>query len=95
MNRAENPLDTAFVMGSIHRVLKAEKILERDGIEVDTLVTPREIRADCGMVLLLAQADRSRSARALGAAGVPPEEVWFLRNGTWTSGPETLTEEER
>lgn len=70
------PHDLILVMGSIHRVLKAEKILLGAGIDVDTLVTPRSISADCGMVVTAAWADREGILALLKEAGYEPAELW-------------------
>ena len=68
--------DTVFVMGTIHRVLQAEKVLKGEGIAVETQVTPREISADCGMVLLVKRRDEGPSLATLAGRGIPPREVW-------------------
>jgi hypothetical protein len=76
-------LNLAFVMGSIHRVLKAEKVLRQEGVPVDTVPTPREVSADCGMVVIVRPADSARALELLEKAGVSPSEVWKLESGAW------------
>jgi hypothetical protein len=76
-------LNLALVMGSIHRVLKAEKILRREGLPVDTLVTPREVSADCGMVVAVRTADAGRALEILEKESVIPAEAWTLEAGKW------------
>ena len=68
--------DRILVMGSIHRVLKAEKVLKARSIRVETLVTPREVSADCGMVVLLAAGVLEEALALLEGEGVSPVEVW-------------------
>lgn len=36
---------------SIHKVLKAEKLLKRAGLGYEIVPTPREISSDCGMAI--------------------------------------------
>lgn len=36
---------------SIHQVMKAEKILKNEGIEMDLIPVPREISSDCGVAI--------------------------------------------
>ncbi|WP_457755511.1 DUF3343 domain-containing protein, partial [Thermodesulfatator indicus] len=36
---------------SIHYVLKAEKILKKEGVNLDLVPVPKEISSDCGMAL--------------------------------------------
>lgn len=38
---------------SVHRVMKAEKILKGKGIRVDLTPVPREISSDCGVAIEL------------------------------------------
>lgn len=40
-----------FVFESIHRVMKAEKLLKREGIKIDLIPVPREISSDCGVAI--------------------------------------------
>jgi hypothetical protein len=40
-----------FLFESVHRVLKAEKLLKVEGIKVDLIPVPREINSDCGVAV--------------------------------------------
>jgi hypothetical protein len=40
-----------FLFESVHRVMRAEKILKGKGIRVDLIPVPREISSDCGMAV--------------------------------------------
>jgi len=42
-----------FLFGSIHYVMKAEKLLKGKGMEVDLIPVPREISSDCGVAIEL------------------------------------------
>ena len=42
-----------FLFGSIHHVMKAEKLLKGEGMEVDLIPVPREISSDCGVAIEL------------------------------------------
>jgi hypothetical protein len=42
-----------FLFGSIHHVMKAEKLLKGKGMEVDLIPVPREISSDCGVAIEL------------------------------------------
>jgi len=42
-----------FLFGSIHHVMKAEKLLKGKGMEVDLISVPREISSDCGVAIEL------------------------------------------
>jgi|GEM_PF-125835 len=51
------PFDRAmkcvFVFESVHRVMKAEKLLKGKGIKIDLIPVPREISSDCGVAIEL------------------------------------------
>jgi len=38
---------------SVHRVMKAEKLLKGKGINIDLIPVPREINSDCGVAIEL------------------------------------------
>ena len=38
---------------SVHRVMKAEKLLKGKGIKIDLIPVPREISSDCGVAIEL------------------------------------------
>ena len=40
-----------FLFESIHRVMRAEKILKGEGIPADLIPVPREINSDCGVAV--------------------------------------------
>ncbi|MGA2467913.1 MAG: DUF3343 domain-containing protein [Thermodesulfobacteriota bacterium] len=40
-----------FLFESVHRVMKAEKLLQGKGIKVDLIPVPREISSDCGIAV--------------------------------------------
>ena len=42
-----------FVFESVHRVMRAEKLLKGKGIKIDLIPVPREISSDCGVAIEL------------------------------------------
>jgi hypothetical protein len=42
-----------FLFGSVHQVMRAEKLLKGMGMEVDLIPVPREISSDCGVAIEL------------------------------------------
>jgi len=40
-----------FLFESVHRVIKAEKLLKGKGIKIDLIPVPREINSDCGVAI--------------------------------------------
>jgi hypothetical protein len=48
------------IFSSIHFVLKAEKILRKSGIGVETVPVPRQISSDCGIAISFDPQDTAR-----------------------------------
>lgn len=48
-------LEVYFIFNSIHHVLKAERLMKRDGLPCDLVPMPREITSDCGMALAVSE----------------------------------------
>ena len=42
-----------IILNSVHRVMKAEKLLKEKGFRVDIIPVPREISSDCGVAIEL------------------------------------------
>ncbi len=40
-----------FLFESVHRVMKAEKLLKGKGVKIDLIPVPREINSDCGVAV--------------------------------------------
>lgn len=55
-----------FVFESIHRVMKAEKLLKGEGIKIDLIPVPREISSDCGVAIELSGDSESVALCILG-----------------------------
>ena len=45
------------IFSSIHFVLKAEKVLKKSGIGVETIPVPRKISSDCGIAISFSRED--------------------------------------
>jgi hypothetical protein len=69
--------DFVAVFNSIHRVMKAEKVLKGLRLPILLIPAPRSIAADCGLAIRYAAADRGPVEEALAAADLSPEEVYI------------------
>jgi len=49
----DRAMKCVFIFESIHRVMKAEKLLKGKGIKIDLIPVPREISSDCGVAIEL------------------------------------------
>lgn len=58
------------ILFSIHFVLKAEKLLKRNGISHDVIPVPREISSDCGMAVEFPCLESEKVLELLATAGL-------------------------
>jgi hypothetical protein len=72
--------DYVAVFQSIHKVMKAEKILKQKGFPVLLIPAPRALSSDCGLALRYAPEDRLRVEETLAAASLLPQEL-YLKEG--------------
>lgn len=68
--------DLVAIFHSIHRVMKAEKVLKEKGAEVLLIPVPRQLTSDCGLALRFAASDRKKVEGLLEAANLVPEELY-------------------
>lgn len=72
--------DFVAIFNSVHRVMKAEKILKTEKIPMLLIPAPRSLSSDCGLAIRYAEADRQRVEALLAAASLIPEEI-HRKNG--------------
>lgn len=72
--------DYVAVFQSIHKVMKAEKLLKQQGIPVMLIPAPRALSSDCGLALRYAPEDRSRIEDTLAGAALLPQDL-YLKDG--------------
>ncbi len=66
-----------FVFESIHRVMKAEKLLKGRGIKIDLIPVPREISSDCGVAIELSGDLESMALCILGENKISIAECYM------------------
>lgn len=71
--------DYVAIFNSIHRVMKAEKLLKGQKIPMLLIPAPRALTSDCGLAIRYAGADRETVEQALQGAGLLPEETYVKR----------------
>lgn len=75
--------DMVAIFHSIHRVMKAEKILKGAQADILLIPTPRELSSDCGLALRYAPTEQERIATLLAAHGMQPTELYQYRAGSY------------
>ncbi len=64
------------IFNSIHRVMKAEKVLKGRHFAILLIPAPRALAADCGLAIRYAEADREAVESALREEKLLPEETY-------------------
>lgn len=72
--------DYVAIFHSIHRVLKAEKMLKQEGVSFLLIPVPRQLTSDCGLALRFSPEVRKNLLEILAEEGLPPAEL-FQRSG--------------
>ena len=75
--------DCVAIFHSLHRVMKAEKILQGQQISFLLIPVPRQLSADCGMALRFSFAIRQTVEDILDQAGLVISELWLMENGKY------------
>ena len=71
------------IFHSVHRVLKAEKILKQRQLSFRLIPAPRQIAADCGLALSFAEKSLADIESALAAEDVAIVELWRMEAGEY------------
>jgi hypothetical protein len=74
-----NDGDYVAIFNSIHRVMRAEKILKERRLPILLIPAPRALRSDCGLALRYGTADREAIEGLLAAEGLLPEEIYVKK----------------
>ena len=75
-----NEGDYVAIFNSVHKVMKAEKLLKMERIPMLLIPAPRSLSSDCGLAIRYGSADRQLLESLLTAAALLPEEV-YLKTG--------------
>ncbi len=79
-----NDGDCVAIFHSIHRVMKAEKLLKAEKLEILLIPVPRQLSSDCGLAIRFPLALRDELAGVLDAAGLAIAEIWHKQDGTFS-----------
>ena len=72
-----------ILLSSIHRVMKAEKLLKGKGLNVDLIPVPREISSDCGVAIEMPVEIREEALRLMDEHRIVIHEWYTQRDGGW------------
>jgi hypothetical protein len=72
--------DYVAIFNSVHKVMKAEKLLKKESIPMLLIPAPRSLSSDCGLAIRYSSADRPQLEALLSADSLLPEEI-YLKSG--------------
>jgi hypothetical protein len=73
--------DLVAIFNSIHRVMKAEKLLKERCLDMMLIPVPRSLASDCGLAIRYAEADHPPIFAVLAEAGLLPEQLYRFNEG--------------
>jgi len=76
--------DLVAIFNSIHRVMKAEKILKQNRADILLIPVPRQLNSDCGLAIRLAPEARAAVLDLLEREKLLPAELYQLIDGRYT-----------
>lgn len=68
--------DLVAIFHSIHRVMKAEKVLKLAGADILLIPVPRQLSSDCGLAIRYAPEARATVDEILQKEGLVPTELY-------------------
>ncbi len=71
--------DCVAIFHSVHRVMKAEKVLKGQYLDILLIPVPRQLSADCGMAIRYPYDLHSQVKQALAAFDLKMMEVWLMK----------------
>ncbi len=77
--------DFVAIFHSIHRVLKAEKLLKEAGVDFLLIPVPRQLSSDCGLALRFLPEHREAVYAVLSANELLPAELHQKRGDVFLS----------
>ena len=69
-------MNCVITFDSIHRVMKAEKLLREGNVPISLIPTPRQISSDCGMVISVTCQELERVQKILNENNLEIEGIY-------------------
>jgi len=81
--------DLVAIFNSIHRVMKAEKLLKERRLDMVLIPVPRSLASDCGLAIRYAEADHQPIFAVLAEADLLPEQLYSFNEGVFVLRTDT------
>lgn len=69
--------DLVAIFHSIHRVMKAEKVLKQERVDILLIPVPRQLTSDCGLAIRYREQERDRVTQVLTREDLVPAELYI------------------
>lgn len=79
-----NDGDYVAIFNSVHRVMKAEKILKERRLPILLIPAPRSLSSDCGLAIRYAAGNREMVEELLRESVLAPEEIYIKEGERYT-----------
>jgi len=81
--------DLVAIFNSIHRVMKAEKVLKERRQDILLIPVPRSLASDCGLAIRYAESDHQPVSAVLAEADLIPEQLYRFSDGQFVRMTDT------
>jgi len=75
--------DLVAIFHSIHRVMKAEKLLKQARVDILLIPVPRRLSSDCGLAIRYPAVSREEVEAVLEREKLLPEELYLFQDGAF------------
>lgn len=75
--------DGVLIFHSIHKIMKAEKILKKASLDIKLMPVPRQLSSDCGLAITFHLEECETVKDALDAAGCVFEELHAFKDNRY------------
>lgn len=75
--------DFVAIFHSIHRVMKAEKVLKLGGVDILLIPVPRQLSSDCGLAIRYAPPEKEKVEELLRREGLLPAELFLFQGASF------------
>ncbi|MGE5554181.1 MAG: DUF3343 domain-containing protein [Betaproteobacteria bacterium] len=76
-------MTAVLLFPSIHYVLRAEKVLQQEGVAGSLIPVPHDLATECGMAWGMPEGEVPAALRILEAAGLRPVAAWLKGETGW------------
>jgi len=73
-----------MIFNSVHKVMRVEKAMKGEGLEVKIMPVPRQLSSDCGLTVTFSMDQMDRVEELLEFEGLVPDELYRLEGDSYS-----------